>query len=319
MKIILQASIIMPLIIGVTMPRVMADDLTVQVDQKSGRIDITDNNRNVLRYHHQTVELPPQLISKANEKHKKYTCPRSDYIHPLYGLDGQILTSDQNKDHPHHRGIYWAWPEVCYNGEKGDLHALQHVWARPVATVETKTGSDWAEFSARSRWMWEDKTPIVHETATIRAWKTCEYGQYIDFTLKFEALEDGVTLARRGAEAYGGFNTRLAPIKDMKLIHHADPPDSIPLMAWQAASGIWAGSDKPALLAVLEKNTNPCYPGDFIKYEKLPWFQPAFPKAGMRYELKMGKPLTLQYRVWVTHEASDKDLKEQWRIYNEKQ
>ncbi len=38
--------------------------------------------------------------------------PRADYIHPLYGIDGTVLTEDFPKDHPHHRGVFWAWHQV---------------------------------------------------------------------------------------------------------------------------------------------------------------------------------------------------------------
>ena len=34
---------------------------------------------------------------------------RSHYVHPLYGLDGELLTEEFPSDHPHHCGIFWAW------------------------------------------------------------------------------------------------------------------------------------------------------------------------------------------------------------------
>jgi AcrR family transcriptional regulator len=34
---------------------------------------------------------------------------RSCYIHPLYGLDGEVMTEDFPVDHRHHRGVFWAW------------------------------------------------------------------------------------------------------------------------------------------------------------------------------------------------------------------
>ena len=128
--------------------------------------------------------------------------------------------------------------------------------------------------------MWEDKTPIVREIAKIRAWKAGKHGRHIDLEFRFEALEDGVTLARRGTSAYGGLNIRLAPIEDMKLVHHADPADATPRMAWQVASGTWAGPDKPLSMVVFEKTANPGYPADYAEYPDLPWFQPTFPRAG---------------------------------------
>ena len=33
---------------------------------------------------------------------------RANYIHPLYGLDGEILSEDFPADHPHHRGVFWG-------------------------------------------------------------------------------------------------------------------------------------------------------------------------------------------------------------------
>ena len=54
-----------------------------------------------------------QVADKSlNGSHK-----RSNYIHPLYSLDGQILTEDFPADHLHHRGIFWAWHQL-YTGDK---------------------------------------------------------------------------------------------------------------------------------------------------------------------------------------------------------
>ena len=35
-----------------------------------------------------------------------------EFIHPLYGLDGEVLTDDFPADHTYHRGVFWAWPHV---------------------------------------------------------------------------------------------------------------------------------------------------------------------------------------------------------------
>jgi len=41
---------------------------------------------------------------------------RNNYIHPLNDLDGNILTEDFPMDHPHHRGIFWAWHQIQIDG-----------------------------------------------------------------------------------------------------------------------------------------------------------------------------------------------------------
>ncbi|WP_372934433.1 DUF6807 family protein, partial [Mariniphaga sediminis] len=43
---------------------------------------------------------------------------RRHYIHPLWGLDGTILTEDFPDDHLHHRGIFWAWHQVWIGDQR---------------------------------------------------------------------------------------------------------------------------------------------------------------------------------------------------------
>ena len=52
---------------------------------------------------------------------------RSSYVHPLYGLDGEVITDDFPKDHYHHRGLFWAWPHVRVGTEETDLWMLKGI------------------------------------------------------------------------------------------------------------------------------------------------------------------------------------------------
>ena len=283
------------------------------------------DSRPLLQYNYKTVPLPKGFLERVPRSSRKYARPRSDYIHPLYGPDGEILTADFRPDHPHHRGIYWAWPEVQFGQQLGDLHALQRVFARPTGNVQIRQQPKYAELTAENLWKWEDKTPIVRELATIRVYAPSAQGQQlVDLTFRFEGLVDGVTIARRHTNLYGGLNIRLAKVKHLQFIHHADSPGSNPQRAWSDAVGVWPGGRRTIGMAVLEKRTNPCYPGDWIEYTYLPWFQPTFPAANQRYPLKPGQPLTLQYRLWIRPVAenqgkakpSEKEYIQQWDAYN---
>ena len=88
----------------------------------------------------------------------------------------------------------------------------------------------------------------------------------VDLTFQFTALEDGVTLARRGTNKYGGLNIRLSPVKELRLIHHADPPNALPRRAWSDSIGVRSGGTKLVGLAVFESSMNPDYPGDYVQY-----------------------------------------------------
>ncbi len=286
-------------------------------DPESGQLVIVESGKKVLQYNYKTIQPPEGFIDSLQPGNVKYARARSNYIHPLYGPDGEELTFDWSKDHPHHRGIYWAWPEVDWQAKRGDSHALQHVFVRPTGKVRLTNGNGFAQIEAENRWLWEDKTTIAAETVIIKAHRMAESGRHIDLTFRIEAIKDDVTLARRGTTHYGGLNIRLSPIKDMKLIHHADPADAKPRMAWSDSIGIRKGGTKPVGFAVFEKPANPDYPGDWIEYPYLPWFQPTFPAAGTRYVLKKGKPLVLNYRLWIRRagETSEAEYRKQWKKY----
>jgi len=289
-----------------------------ETDVASGQVLITDAGQPVLRYNYKTVDPPDGYLEKVNPGARKYAVARSDYIHPLYGLDGEVLTADWSIDHPHHRGIYWAWPEVDFGSERGDLHALQRVFARPTGNIQLTAGPDFAQVEAENVWKWEEKTPIAREVATIRAFHAGQRGRLVDLRFAITALADGVTLARRGTDKYGGLNVRLSPVKDLKLSHHADPAGAVPRRAWSESIGIREGGTGLVGLTVFEKATNPDYPGDWINYPGLPWFQPTFPAAGTRYALKKDSPLVLEYRLWVHRggEAAPADYAAQWDAFN---
>lgn len=41
---------------------------------------------------------------------------RANFVSPLYAPDGTALTEDKPGDHPHHRGLWWAWMKVQVDG-----------------------------------------------------------------------------------------------------------------------------------------------------------------------------------------------------------
>jgi len=290
----------------------------VVVLDSGGRAVIREGDVNVLQYNHRTVQAPDGVMAKIAPGNQKYARARSDYIHPLYGPSGEELTLDWAVDHPHHRGIYWAWPEVMLGDQPGDLHALQRVFARPVGKPDVSSGDDVATIGAESEWMWEDRTPIVREKVVIQAEKAGPNGRRIDLAVTLVALVDGVTIARRETDKYGGLNSRFAPAKALSISHHCDADGIAPRMAWHNATGTWGTSGKPASITILEKAGNPGYPADHIEFPELAWFQPAFPKAGQRQALKKGEPLVLRYRyvIGAGETANESVMREEWLRYN---
>jgi hypothetical protein len=276
----------------------VAQAMQAKRDLASGQIDITDEGKPVLRYNYKAVESG-EMLDKVAPGNRIYARARSDYIHPLYGLNGEVLTKDWSIDHPHHRGIYWAWPEVDFGTNRGDLHALQKVFARPTGKLRLQSGAEFAEIEAENLWLWEDREPIVRERAIIRAYRATPQGRLVDLAFRFVALKDGVTLARRGTEHYGGLNIRMATPASQDISVHTDPTNAVPRRAWSNLSGVFGAASTASGLSVFQYLHNPDYPGDWIQYPNLSWCQPTFPAAGARYALPPGKPLELHFRLLI--------------------
>ena len=289
-----------------------AGAVTARYDKQHGRVDVAQDNSPVLRYNFATVPVPERL------KGRKYAEARSDYIHPLYGPSGEVLTVDYPGDHPHHRGIYWAWPEVYYKGAKRDLHALQGVFARPSRLVRAEGGTAEATIEAESTWKWGDAEPIVKERAVIRVHRSDgDGGRRVDLEFRFTALVDGVAVARRGQTLYGGLNMRTTLHAGQKITHHTDPAGARPRRNWGQIVGVPAGGKGPVGIAILEHAANPDYPGEWVQFPKIDWLQPTFPAKGGKFALSKDKPLVLRYRLWIRRgAASDEQLAEAWKAYN---
>jgi hypothetical protein len=289
--------------------------MSVRKESATGQFEVSEAGTPVLRYNYQATD-PGELLAKVKPDDRKYTRARSDYIHPLYGPSGEELTRDWAVDHPHHRGIYWAWPEVDWRGERGDLHALQRVFARPTGRCTVQDGPVFARIEAENFWLWEDREPIVREVAVIRAWRAGAGGRFIDLEFQFTALKDDVAIARRETDKYGGLNIRLAPVEGQDILFHTDPAGGVPRRAWADLSGAFSGGKEIAGLAVLQAPGNPDYPGDWIKYPEINWFQPTFPAAGTRWVLKKDRPLVLGFRLWVHHgRTGEEKLNQCWTAY----
>jgi hypothetical protein len=250
-----------------------------------------------------------------------YSIPRSDYIHPLYGLNGEMLTRDwPDGGHPHHRGIFWAWPEVEYKGQRGDLYALQRVFASPAGNIEYESGPVYAEIQAENLWFWEDEKPIVKEHAIIRVYRSISNSRVIDLTISLKAFEDSVTIATRFTDSYGGLNIRMQTPEEQEISYFTDKPDSNPVRAWSDFNGIFEGNKSKSGLMVLQHGKNPEYPGAWQEYPDLAWVQPTFPSPGSRYKLSKKIPLILWYRLIIHNggKPGDDISKVRWDAYNSK-
>lgn len=307
--------------------------LRARFDKERKLVDVTEGTLPVLRYNHGTVPPPPEIVERfeRGREHPLYYA-RGDYIHPLFGPNGEELTDDYSLDHPHHRGVFWAWPVLRWKGEVRDFWAIRvlatqpgGVWARPVAMRRVLAGPVLAVIDAENVWKWGDKDPIVREEVIIRAFGARDRCRFVDVEVRLTALTDEVSIGGRPPWGTGGFTMRTFPEFDQRNIDmHIDLPQTQPRRAWFHLTGNFPGGKGPAGVAMFEHVTNPSYPNypnpqglDGIPDKYPPWRSvvSGFPGA-QEVALPKGKPLVMKHRLWIHPGASNKaTLVDVWSAY----
>lgn len=264
-------------------------EIIAQYDAATQAVTVNEGSSPILRFNHGPTDVPKGIDPIFR---------RGDYIHPLWGLNGEVLTDDYPADHPHHRAVNWSWATIRWNGEDRDLFAVRGIWARPEGAPETSNGPDSVRISEHSRWMWDDKTPVVDERVDMRVFRKTDSGRFIDFEICLTALVDNLEFCGRLEAGYSGFNVRMAPANGQKIVLQTDPSETVPRRAWGDYSAEFSGGKGRSGLAILQHASNPAYPGEWREYPPLNFFQPVYP-GGALIPMPKGQPITLKYRLWI--------------------
>jgi hypothetical protein len=259
-------------------------------------IELWEDDERVLRYNHGSVPVPegthPHFA--AGESYE-----RGDYIHPLHGPNGEILTEDYPADHPHHRGIWWSWPVTKWNDQLADIWAVVGVWSRPDRIRRVETGPVFALLEAECTWKFgKNETPIVFEEVCIRAFRKHKRHRVIDVEITLTALTDGVSIGGRPKAGYGGFALRAAPCTERQITRFVDAESSKPRRAWVDYSGRFAPGQERSGVTIFEHVSNPDYPNPIHEYPQCNCVMPAYPET-REITLERQKPLVLKHRLWI--------------------
>jgi hypothetical protein len=277
-------------------------------------LTLLEDGKPVLTYRYTFVE-PPAGVDGIYR--------RMSYIHPLYGLDGDVLTQDFPDDHYHHRGIFWAWPR-CAVGERP-----MDVWLGTEAKqifdrwVARKAEADTATFAVENLWVFDDRAPKVRERAGFIVHRANDLGRAIDVCLKFTNVCDEVVTIRGATEqnkGYGGLCYR---------------PDAArkPMMFTTAQGGIdadqteydtpWADCTSAAPngpesgLAIFQHPGNPGYPHSGWLFRHYGFLGASYPH-NETLTLNPGDSFEVRYRLYVHRgNAASGQVAEQFAQYTE--
>jgi hypothetical protein len=274
-------------------------------------IEILDNHKKVLFY-----QVRPKSIDGKYE--------RAGFIHPLYSFNEKSLTEDMPRDHPYHRGIFWAWHQIiCNNKQIADGWISENIsWEPSKLQVHKKKKS----VTLDSEMLWKSildynmPTAIVKEHTKIRVYRSTGQYRVIDFDIQLFALRDNLKIGGSDDEkGYGGFCLRLKLPEDISFVSrdtqvipretavHAGP--------WMDFTGSFDGNDLPKIgVAVFSNDSNPVPLQEWILRKKGSMQNIAYPG---RTPVELSKNgLRLRYRLIIhDNKMESSDLENLYQEY----
>lgn len=266
---------------------------------------------------------------KAKSLQGKFS--RSNYIHPVFNLNGDTLTEDFPDDHPHQRGVYWAWHQLWIGDKRiGDGWVEKDIlWdVKKIETVERVPGTMAIKFIVSWKspnWKNEkgDMIPFLEEQTLVRVYKQTEVSRKIDFEISLLALEENLKIGgSEDKKGYGGFSVRMKMPADLKFTGQngkvIPKNEQVEAGPWLDFSGSFGSNGMTTGLAIFCHPTNPNFPQPWILRQKGSMQNVVFPGRNT-VTLSTQKRMVLRYRL-IIHDgsASDINLGELFKEYRNK-
>ncbi|SHF32357.1 Methane oxygenase PmoA [Mariniphaga anaerophila] len=246
---------------------------------------------------------------------------RCNYIHPLWGVDGAVLTEDFPVDHLHHRGIFWAWHQVWIDGQRiGDPWEIKD-FEQKVSDVEFRMQKDGiGVFKAEVDWLsdkWvkdERKVPYVTESTTVTIHPKKDNYRRIDFQISLLAREKKLSIGgSEDAKGYSGFSVRMVLPEDVQFTGEkgkVEPKtNAVESPGYVNVSGSMGKNGKRSGIVMVDNPSNPGYPQPWILRPKNSMQNAAFPGNGT-VPVLTSVPLVLNYSLLVySGKMNDRKIK----------
>jgi len=233
---------------------------------------------------------------------------RANYVHPLMDLDGNAITEDFPADHPHHRGIFWAWHQCLVGSSRaGDGWACQDFhWQ--VDEVRQQKKRNWAALEVQVTWSSPailDKNgqsvPLVAERTTIRVHRAGEALRVIDFDIQLKALVDQLKLGgSNDAKGYGGFSPRFKMPAMVDFLGQSGPVEPVSTAVegggWMHLRGDFGNRGSESGITIMCHPSVPGFPQSWILRRSGSMQNAVYP-GSEAVPLEMGSPWRLRYRL----------------------
>lgn len=279
----------------------------ISIEEKTEGILVSENNKSVLFY---------QTAPKSHNGQYE----RTNYIHPLWNVDGTILTEDFPPDHLHQRGVFWAWHQILIDGKPvGDGWALEHYTQEVVHTNWQTHKNGTANLSVKVNWESDLFTqngkviPYLEENTDITIHPRRNIYRRIDFEIRLNPLVNSVAIG--GSEddkGYSGFSVRMKLPEDVRFTgpNGEIKPENVAVNSpgFVNVSATFDG-EHPGGILMIDSPDNPDYPQPWILRKKNSMQNIKYP-GQHPVTITSRDPLVLKYSLVIYKgELSKKNIK----------
>lgn len=242
----------------------------------------------------------------------EYIC--SNYLHPLYSLDGDTITEEFPPDHPYHRGIFWTWHQLFIDNKSIGDGWINEGISQDVLSVRTEKGKDMAQFNMEVMWKsqaFQNGKPFMDEHTTIVVHQLKSDIRKIDFEITLKALVPRLQIGGSADEkGYGGFCARIKLPDDLIFTSEKGrvTPQELQIKAgpWMDFSADFGKESKVSGLTILCYPGTPGYPEPWILRQKGSMQNIVFPGRN-KVSIAMDNPVVLRYRI-IIHNGNAESL-----------
>ena len=290
------------------------------------QLSLSEGSLPVLTYQYDVIEH--ENVPKNNLR-RLAGC----YVHPLYGINGEILTDNAPADHYHHHGIFWTWTHVGIHEPDGKttqyslwesntalkqhfIRWIDKTMTEQTATFEVENGWFIGDPKEGKKIMTERVKVIVHRIQDdLSGTPGKTKSRAVDFEFQWQPTDKPITLRGSEGKSYGGFTMRFKPfVPDGKkeagkseinriTVPTGIAPGDLPEtpLAWADYTSIFDGQKEPSGATIFIPKTHPNFPPTWLTRYYGPLCV-GWPGVDGR-TFQSGEKIELRYRVWI-HEGA---------------
>jgi hypothetical protein len=248
------------------------------------------------------------LITRDDLPESERRRTRGCYLHPLFGIDGEVMTADFPKDHYHHHGIFWTWPHVKIEGEEKeyDLWTDRGIQQRFVKILGKHPDIVGAVLGVENGWFVGDRKVMI-ERIWMRSYHETDGFRVLDLEMIWIPVDRAITLRGAANKSYGGLTVRFDPPGKPGSRHEASTitsPDGVAegdlpetAMPWADFSSLFGDREEKSGAAIFIPKSHPDYPPTWLA-RHYGAMCVGWPGVKDR-QFPPGKPIHLEYRLLV--------------------